>query len=98
MVDGLEIDLRLAAAGDAVQQDHARFFRGNFLPHHGERHDLFRVHLVRHGLHDRRMEKRIAVLGAARDGNQIALRQPAPRRRAAPWLNSASQPGPFCWR
>ena len=77
-VDGLEVDLGLAAAGDAVQQHDARLGRGDFLGDHFQRRLLFGVRLMRGRLGHGRMEERVAVLRLRLDRDEVAFGQRAP--------------------
>ncbi len=80
--DGLQINFRLAAAGHAVEQDHARFFRGDFSAHDFQRGGLVRVERPRRRFRHGRVQVGVAVLRARLDDDELALGQAVPRRRA----------------
>ena len=61
-VDRLQVDLRLAAAGDAVQQNDARLGRGRLLRNHLQGGHLLGIGQVRCRLGHRRVNEGIAVL------------------------------------
>ncbi len=82
MGDGLEVNFGFAAAGDAVQENDARFFGGDFLAHDGEGGGLAGVGQARLGLGDGSVLVRVAVLGAGFDGDELALGEGRSRRRS----------------